>query len=94
MERRGEYRSDDRGRAAPRRARGVVCDMGEGARAARGGRNVDSLRMAAVFVVGGALGTERALDAAWVHGSSSTTLSLLEEVAGWANREMVLEAVR
>lgn len=63
LERRGEYRSDDHGRAAPRRARGVVCDVGEGARAARGGWSVDPLRMAAVFVVGGAVGTERTLDA-------------------------------
>ena len=31
VERRGEYRADDHGRAAPRRARGVVCDLGEGA---------------------------------------------------------------
>ena len=68
--------------------------MGEGARAARGRRGVDPLWMVAVFVVGGALGTECALDAAWVHGSGEATLSRLEEVAGWANREMVLEAVR
>ena len=33
-------------------------------------------------------------NAAWVHGSGEATLSRLEEVAGWANREMVLEAVR
>ena len=37
--------------------------MGEGARAARGGRGVDPLRMVAVPLVGGALGAERALDA-------------------------------
>ena len=66
MERRGEYCADDHGRAAPRRARGVVCDVGEGARAARGGRGVDPLRMAAVFVVGGVFGAERALDAGGV----------------------------
>ena len=66
MERRGEYCADDHGRAAPRRARGVVCDVGEGARAARGGRSVDSLRMAAVPLVGGALGTECPLDAGGV----------------------------
>lgn len=66
LERRGEYRADDNGRAAPRRARGVVCDVGEGARAARGGRSVDPLRVAAVFVVGGALGAERQMDAGGV----------------------------
>ena len=66
VERRGEYSQDDHGRAAPRRARGVVCDVGEGARAARGGRGVDSLRMVAVPLVGGALGAERALDAGGV----------------------------
>ena len=63
VERRGEYCANDHGRAAPRRARGVVCDVGEGARAARGGRGVDPLRMAAVFVVGGALGAECQMDA-------------------------------
>lgn len=85
MEWRGECRADDNGRAAPRRTQGVVCDVGEGARAARGRRGVDPLWMVAVFVVGGALGTERALDAAWVHGSGEATLSRLEEVAGRAD---------
>ena len=63
VEWRGEYRSDDHGRAAPRRARGVVCDVGEGARAERGGRGVDPLWMVAMPMVGSNLGSECTLDA-------------------------------
>lgn len=33
-------------------------------------------------------------NAARVHGSGEARVPRLEEVAGWANREMVLEAVR
>ena len=85
VERRGEYCADDHGRAAPRRAQGVVCDVGEGARAARGGRGVDPLWMAAMSLVGGVVGPERALDARGLLRSCAFEVSRLEEMAGWSD---------
>ena len=89
VERRGEYCPDDHGRAAARWTRGVVCDLGEHPPTAVCRRGLDSLWMVAMPVVGSIVGTECALDARGLLRSCSATFPRLEEVAGWADREMV-----
>ena len=63
--------------------------MGEGARAEGGGRGVDSLRMASVFVVGCALGAECSLDAGGVLRSGAASVSRLEENPCRADRALL-----